>query len=43
MKSGFQTLQQYYTFLENKTKLNVPQLRHESSPRLNDQLARCIA
>lgn len=37
VKSVFQTFHQYYTFLENKTELHIPQLAHESSPRWNDQ------
>lgn len=33
VKSVFQAFHQYYTFLENKTKLKTSQLNHESSPQ----------
>lgn len=42
MKPVFQTFHQYYAFLENKTKLNIPQLSHESFPRIQ-RSAQCIA
>lgn len=38
VKSVFQTFHQYYTFLENKTKLKISSSIMKALPRLNDQL-----
>lgn len=42
VKSVFQTFHQYYTFLENKTKLNISQLSHEIFPQ-TEWSVQCIA